>query len=209
MEISTRNLEGLPDVMRLRRLLQSMALLDAILQPKWEYRYYSFNARWGQGEMMGSMRDGSGDEFFVLFNKYGAFLKGFAHESTASAIPSRLFYRDVPAQFESCAREPAFEPEYVTFCVWRGIDQPRWSCSRVALFAGACDGSADLLSMLDGAASTYRAWANEYYERDVPLAAIGSVYEQRTLTDELVRVLNPQQSLAQLNSQAVEIGYPA
>ena len=47
MKISTRNLEGLPDVTRLKRLLQSLAMLDAILMPEWEYRYYSFNAHWG------------------------------------------------------------------------------------------------------------------------------------------------------------------
>jgi hypothetical protein len=115
MEISTRNLEGLPDVTRLRRLLQSVAILDAILMPEWQYRYYSFNAHWGQGEMMGSMINGSGDEFFALFNMHGVFLKGFDHEATAAAIPSRHFYRDLPAQFEPCAREPAFSPDDVTF----------------------------------------------------------------------------------------------
>ena len=65
MKITTENLDGLPDVARLKRLLQSMAMLDAILMPEWEYRYYSFNALWGEGEMMGSMRDGAGDEFLA------------------------------------------------------------------------------------------------------------------------------------------------
>jgi hypothetical protein len=59
--ISTRDLSLLPDVESLRRLWQSMAMLDAILSPDWEYRYYSFNAAWGAGEEMGSMRDGCGD----------------------------------------------------------------------------------------------------------------------------------------------------
>jgi hypothetical protein len=36
MTISTRNLDSLPDVTRLRALLQSLAMLDAILSPKWE-----------------------------------------------------------------------------------------------------------------------------------------------------------------------------
>jgi hypothetical protein len=73
MNISTGNLEGLPDVTRLKQLLRSMAMLDAILMPEWEYRYYSFNARWGEGEMMGSTRDGAGDEFFAPFNGHGTF----------------------------------------------------------------------------------------------------------------------------------------
>lgn len=207
MEISTRNLEGLPDVVRLRRLLQSMAMLDAVLMPEWQYRYYSFNAQWDQGEMMGSMRNGSGDEFFALFNVDGAFLKGFDHESAAAAIPSRHFYRDLPAQFEPCTREPAFSPDDVTFCVWRLIDQSQWSRSRVALFAGVADGSADILSMLDGVPETYRAWAKEYYERDIPLGAIESLYEHQRLTEKLVVTLNPRQSLERLNSEIIEIGY--
>ena len=207
MDISTRNLEGFPDVVRLRRLLQSMAMLDAVLMLEWQYRYYSFNAQWGQGEMMGSMRNGSGDEFFALFNADGAFLKGFDHESAAAAIPSRHFYCDLPAEFEPCTREPAFSPDDVTFCVWRLMDQPQWSPSRVALFAGVCDGSADILSMLDGVPKTYWAWAKEYYERDIPLDAIESLYEHQRLTEKLVVALNPRQSLERLNSEIIEIGY--
>lgn len=233
MGISTRNLEGLPDIVPLRRLLQSMAMLDAILQPQRWLRYYSFNAHWSQGEMMGSMSNGSGDELFALFNTHGAFLKGFAHESLAAAIPSQHFYRGLPVQFEKCAREAAFRPDDVTFCVWRLIDQPYRSCAKVDLPVSLdaslkvptpmalvrlativvasydADGSADILSMLDGVPDTYRAWALEYYERDLPLEAIESVYQHRVLTDELVVSLNPQQRLELLNSQIVEIGYAA
>lgn len=73
---------SLPDIPDLKRLCQSVAILDAILQPKWDFRYFSFNSRWAEGEMMASMRDGSGDDYFLLFNKAGAILKGYAHEST-------------------------------------------------------------------------------------------------------------------------------
>src|SRR5438105_3956555 len=78
--ISTRDLSLLPDVDGLRRTLQSMAMLDAILCPEWEFRYYSFNAAWDAGEQMGSMRNGSGDNFFAHFSPAGCWLKGFAHD---------------------------------------------------------------------------------------------------------------------------------
>jgi hypothetical protein len=39
MAISTSNLQDLSDVPTLKRLLQSIAMLDAILQPEWQYRY--------------------------------------------------------------------------------------------------------------------------------------------------------------------------
>lgn len=99
-------------------------------------------------------------------------------------------------------------PDDVTFCVWRLIDQSHWSCSKLDL--STCyeaDGSADILSMLEGVPGTYRAWAIEYYERDLPLEAIESVYEHRALTEQLVVALNPRQSLERLNSQILEIGY--
>ncbi|MBO6551131.1 MAG: hypothetical protein JJ964_16135, partial [Rhizobiales bacterium] len=62
--ISTLDLSKLPSPLQLKRLLQSLALLDAIMSPEWEYRYYSFDAQWSPSETMGSMRNGSGDEFF-------------------------------------------------------------------------------------------------------------------------------------------------
>jgi hypothetical protein len=212
MKISTRNLEGLPDVMRLKRLLQSMAMLDAILTPEWQHRYYSFNAHWGEGEMMGSMRDGSGDEFFALFNSHGVFLKGFAHDSAAAAerIPSELFYRELPGQLEQYRREPAFSTDSVTFCIWRLIGEPTWSYGKVDLPASDdADGSARLLSMLDGDPDTYRLWASEYCECDVPIGAIEAVYGHQALSDELVIALNPQQSVKLLGPDIAQIGYSA
>jgi hypothetical protein len=212
MEISTRNLRALPDIAGLRRLLQSMAMLDAILMPDWEYRYYSFNAHWSAGEMMGSMRDGAGDEFFALFNRYGAFMKGFVHDSPAAAarIPSESFYRDLPSEFEQCRRQPAFSPAEVTFCIWRLNHQPTWSCGRVELpVSDDADGSASMLSILDGAPDRYRGWASAYYERDLPVAPIEAVYRHQPLTEELVMSLNPQQRLNRLGNDIAEIGYPA
>ena len=48
------DLSKLPDVRDLMRLMQSLAILDAILSPEWDYRYSSFNSRWADGEQMGS-----------------------------------------------------------------------------------------------------------------------------------------------------------
>ena len=60
--VTKKILKMLPEIDSLKRLSQSLAMLDAILEPDWELRYYSFNSHWGEGEMMASMRDGSGDE---------------------------------------------------------------------------------------------------------------------------------------------------
>jgi hypothetical protein len=123
--ISTRDLTLLPDVDGLRRTLQSMAMLDAILCPEWQFRYYSFNTDWSPGEQMGSMRNGSGDDFFAHFSPAGCWLKGFAHEFPLSPYRTKpnLVWPGVldavPVEFTACLQEPAFSAAIVTFCIWR------------------------------------------------------------------------------------------
>ena len=136
--ISTRDLTLLPDVDGLRRTLQSMAMLDAVLCPEWQDRYYSFNAAWGIGQQMGSMRNGSGDDFFAHFGPAGCWVKGFAHEypmSPYSESPKRVWsgvLDSVPDEFAGCLREPAFTVEDVTFCIWRRYGDNRWQVGPVA-----------------------------------------------------------------------------
>ena len=79
--ISTRDLAGMPDIPAFRRLTQSLAVLDAILSREWEYRYYSFDSRWGPGELMASMRNGQGDHWFALMTDDGVVLHGLHHEA--------------------------------------------------------------------------------------------------------------------------------
>jgi hypothetical protein len=214
--ISTRDLSLLPDVDGLRRALQSMAMLDAILCPEWQFRYYSFNAAWAAGEHMGSMRNGSGDDFFAHFNSAGCWLKGFAHEYPMSPYrenpprPRPGVLDAVPAEFAACLREPAFSVEDVTFCIWRRYADRAWQVGPVQFPPGDPDpdGSAFLLSALDGRPETYRAWAVDYYGQDVDFAAVEYVYRHRPLTPEMVARLNPQVSLGELVADISEIGYP-
>lgn len=208
--ISTRNLGPIPDVPALLRLTQSLAMLDAILSPEWEGRYYSFNSRWAEGEQMASMRNGSGDEWFLLFFQAGAALKGFAHEApmaTTSTWPGVL--SDVPPAFQDFLTEPAFTLEDTTFCLWRTPSDTEWRRGTIAFPAGTDpDGSEDLLAIFDGEPRTYRQWAEEYYEHDVSLAAVEHVYGHRPLTPEIVAQLNPEVTLAALAEDVAEIGYP-
>src|SRR5262245_13262279 len=79
--ISTKDLRELPNIPELRRLTRALATLDAILSPEWQYRYYSFDSAWGKGELMASMRNGSGDHWFAIFCDAGVALHGLAHEA--------------------------------------------------------------------------------------------------------------------------------
>jgi hypothetical protein len=215
MPISTRNLRRLPDVDDLRALMQSMAMLDAILCPEWDLRYYSFNSRWSKGKQMGSMRNGSGDDYFALFNASGCFLKGFDHESPMTPYdrePKEVWpgvLDEVPSEFDTALNEPAFSMEDTTFCIWRRYTDRRWQCGSIEYPDGDDpDGSEMLLSILDGKPKSYKDWAEDYYERSVHLSAVKQVYAHEALTKQLIGRLNPEVTLKELANDIKEIGYP-
>jgi hypothetical protein len=206
----------LPEVDVLKKLCQSLAMLDAIMSREWEYRYYSFNSKWADGEQMASMRDGSGDGYYILFNSQGAFLKGFAHESPMSpwnkdqeqVWPGVL--DEVPSEFAAYLTEPAFSMHDTTFCLWRRHADSEWQSGNIEYPADDDpDGAEDLLSMLTGSPSDYQQFAESYYEVTLPLSTIEHIYQQRSLTDEVVAQLNPETDLAALKDDIEEIGYPA
>ncbi len=206
-DIGTGNLSSFPIPSRLKHIMQSMAVLDAIVSPEWVYRYYSFNAAWSDGEMMGSMRNGSGDDLFVLFSKAGAFAKGFNHEQWEE-FPEDLAYKDVPACFAKAVAEPAFVPEQVTFCCWYSEDKGQWEEASIPPHDCEENGSAWMLSELYGDPIKYVEFAEEYYEVDLDSEAVRSVYQHVPMTIALAHSLNSEIDYQQLLSDLEEIGYP-
>jgi len=206
--ISTRDLSALPPIDDLKKLTQALAMLDAVIQRDQEGRYYSFNAHWSSDEQMASMRNGEGDEWFCVFSKRGAFLKGLYHESEmAKQWPGLL--DGVPEIFKSALAEPAFSIEYTSFCIWRTYEDDRWHTGSISYPAGEDpDGSAWMLAILDGNPIRYQRWAEEYYGRPIDLSAVEQVYAHDALTDQIVRSLNPQIYLFDVVVDAAEIGYP-
>ncbi|MEO6655099.1 MAG: hypothetical protein ABIO36_03375 [Pyrinomonadaceae bacterium] len=82
--VTKARLNELANIENLERLCKSLAMLDAIMSPEWEYRYFSFNSKWADRERLASMRNGSGDEYYIWFGAIGAIIKGFDHESEMS-----------------------------------------------------------------------------------------------------------------------------
>src|SRR5262245_52976189 len=127
--ISTRDLKRLPDIPSLRRLTRSLAMLDAILSPEWQYRYYSFDSHWGEGELMASMRNGSGDGWFALFCSAGAVLHGLAHEAPfyQPNFPNLGIFEALPGELRSnFLHEPAFDTANRSVCIWRLAPDRNW-----------------------------------------------------------------------------------
>lgn len=213
--ISTKNLENLSGINDLKRLLQSLAVLDLIMSPEWEDRYYSFDSHWGESEMMGSMRNGSGDSFNALFDSNGCFFKGFAHESPLSSWREgnlekwKEILEKVPNIFSSAVSEPAFDMDSISFCFWRANDDVSWHCdSPETDEAEDPDGSAFVLECVNGNPSIYQDFVGEYYEEDIPLSPIRHIYSHAVITQDIIDLLNPEVKLEFIQDGLLEIGYP-
>jgi hypothetical protein len=214
--ISTTDLSALQPIDKLKKLTKSLAVLDAIIQRDWEYRYYSFNSKWSADEQMASMRNGQGDEWFCTFGPLGAFLKGFDHESLMSPWrnePKKVWpgvLDSVPEAFRSSLREPAFSMNDTTFCIWRTHVDTRWHTGKISYPPEAedPDGSAWMLAILDGNPNTYKEWAEGYYEQSVSLPAIIHIYEHKILSPEIVRELNPAIEFSSVLDDVATIDYP-
>ena len=209
--ISTRHLDGLPNIAGLRKLTRSLAMLDAIVCPEWEFRYYSFNSKWSAGEEMASMRTGEGDHWFALFFAPGAALHGLAHESPMyrQNDPWPGIWESLPKQLVAFRNEPAFDTANSTFCIWRKNRDTHWHRGDIEYAKGDDpDGSERLLWILDGSPATYHMWAEHYYGREIDLDAVQRIYRHVPLDKALVATLNPDVTLRKLRADIEEIGYP-
>ncbi len=215
--ISTLSLELMPSIEQAKRISQAAAMLDANICPgDWESRYFSFNSRWDETTMMASMRDGSGDDYFMTVSSVGAILKGFDHESVMSPYSQEVeqvwpgILEHVPQEFSGFLNEPAFKLEDTIFCIWHLTIDIGWQCGPIEFpkEKHANDGSSTLLWIFDGLPETYQKWAKEYYEVRVPIAAVRHVYAHKPLTEKIVQKLNPDIELTDLEDEIKEIGYP-
>ena len=214
MGVSTQNLAALPDAGKLEALCQSLAMLDAIIYPDWQGRYYSFNDGWDDNTSLASMRDGGGDDYFILFMLAGVVIKGFAHESAMSPYrtnPPSVWpgiLENVPEEMKVPLSDPALSMNDVTFCIWRTKEDGFWKRGDIA-FADTKDpdGSADLLALLGGNPTSYQAWAEEYYEQEIDLSAVEHIYNHKPLTNSVIELLNAEITSEDLAADITEIGY--
>ena len=213
---STQNLAALPDAGKLKALCQSLAMLDTIISPEWESRYYSFNDHWSDETSLASMRDGSGDDYFILFVPAGVVIKGFAHESEMSPYRVRppLVWPGIldalPEDLEIPLSDSAFSLEDVTFCIWNTVQDQQWKRGDISFpDAEFSDGSEDLLAILDENPETYQQYAEEYHEREISIEAIKHIYEHQSLTTSILMAINPEVTWEDLEEDIAEIGYPS
>ncbi|MFH8578915.1 hypothetical protein OG468_20415 [Streptomyces zaomyceticus] len=215
---------ALPGIEELRDHSRGLAMVEAVLSPEWESRYYSFDAHWSETEQLASMKNGSGDEYTIVLSPAGAFARVFDHESPLSPFGELAdgltwpgVIDGVPEAFREYLTEPAFTDEdgvhVTTACLWREPADTDWHTGPVEFTDledhEDPDGSERLLHLLtDRRAEAYAEFAEDYYERAVDIEAVRHVLALRPLTAEIVAALNPGVTLADLAEDVREIGYP-
>jgi len=205
--------QSLPDPRTLGNRAMALAMLDAIICPEFQYRYFSYDATWGIDEQVAAMRNGDGDHWFLHISNSGAALKGYVQqlprgEARAMALEVQ---RRMPEQFDAFLHEPAFAMDAVSYCYFRRSSDLAWSriAHPHAALAQWSDGSEDFLSILLAPASCYYNYASDYFECEPPLTSIEHIYALAPLTATVVKSLNPQMTLDEARAAADVIGYPA
>ncbi|WP_123559955.1 hypothetical protein [Kitasatospora cineracea] len=215
-------IKQLPEPETVRARSKAMAMLDAVLSPEWQWRYYSYDARWAPGEEMASMRDGSGNDYAIVFSAAGVYAQACNHESPISAYhvsPPALWpglFDLVPEVFRALVQEPAFADSSglprATVCLWREHADSAWKCGDVHVPDGDeedADGAQWLFGLLlEGTAEAFLEFADEVYELSLDPAAVQHVYDLKPLTQDIVAALNPEVRIEDLAEDIAQIGYP-
>ncbi len=205
----------LPDLGAVRRISRALAVLDLVLDGGDDVLpFFAFDARWSETEEAALMRDGSGNEYSIVFSPEGAFAYGFDHES-----PMSPWGRDgtlwpglldgVPDVFHAARDEPVFADDGVpraTVCFWRTVADDAWQAGPLAADRDGADHLFELLA--DGRPEAYLTFAEDYFEVQLEIEPIRHVYALMPLTEYVVTSLNPERRLADLAEGIAEIGYP-
>jgi hypothetical protein len=206
--ISTQDYSALPDAAGLKTLCKALAVLDAINSQELEYRYYTYNAVWGDDEKVLEMSDGEGDQMLILFRPEGCVINGYldGYDQPDKAQVAR----GLPEYFDDFIFGEPVNSIGTTFCLWY-TPAHGW---QTGVVDNEEDGSEELLFMLDGNPETYAEWADEYYGEEtdrspIDVAAVARVYQGETLTKAIVLgIVDELDDWAQLEVDLQAIGYP-
>ncbi|MCX7113284.1 MAG: hypothetical protein NTX45_24865 [Proteobacteria bacterium] len=198
MNYSISKINEITSLVDVKKKSQALALLDAIIEPEWEYRYFSFNCNWDHrsSEMMASMRDGSGNEYFLHFSTSGVVgkvLYGKKLEETSLLLAS------VPSCFSNFKNEAAFSVDKASFYFWKKHEDENWSALPNDLEAYP------LLGFLVGDSSYYHQWAENYYEQTIDSMVLEKVFNTLHIDSESLKILNSEITLEELGEDILEI----
>jgi hypothetical protein len=206
--ITSKNTSELPNQKRLREICKAISVAEAVLSPDWQYRYYSFNAFWSEGEEFCGMRNGHGDQMLILFTADGAVINGLSHEHLP--ISKSEILQDLPKIYHDFIFGEPVASTGTTFCIW--TENGQWRVGDLSMIEN--DGSGDLLHIFEDDVAVYAAWAAQYYELDhlilsPVLDTLLNLYAGVPLSKDMVLTLDPNfSSWTDLSNDLREIDYP-
>ncbi len=197
------NINQLPSIAEMIKISQSLAILDAILMPEWEYRYFSYNKSWNNKQYMASMRDGEGSHYYILFdenNKQPSCL-GKIYDRDQSIDDKVYSMVNKLEIFKTFLEEVAFENDKASFYFhfdqksnqWRAIPKEK---------------NIPFLGIMKNKQKEYIQWAEEYYETKIDAKVVTEIFEFKRLDERMISNLNPNIDLNDLLKDINEIGYP-
>lgn len=183
----------------LKQSLLQLATLNIILCDEEWLRYHRYQKHWSEGVDLATIDNGAGDHMYIFFTEKGAVIKGFDHESPVSPHARDEYqvwegmYDGLPNHFDALLTDEAIEKEEVTFCFWNKSGQ--WRQGNVVFNNGEDDGSGFLLGTLFDDPVEFKDWADDYFEMELSLETIASIYDGMPITDDQIKALNPEADL--------------
>jgi hypothetical protein len=180
---------------------RAIAVLDAIISPEWEYRYYSFNSNWADKECLASMRDGQGRYWFALQTESGIAITGNAKNT----IKGSILLNKLPKLFmNNFWNEPAFNTQESSFVGWKLNIDNGWE------FNYATDDVISINAMINillGNPEDYRIHAMTYFEKELNIEIIEKIYMGTKIDEKILRELNNEITVDDIRLDLEEIGY--
>ncbi len=208
------NFDKLISPVKLKELCKAISVLEAIICPEWELRYYSYQQNWDKNEELCEVRNSEGDAVLILFQQNGICINCFDKTCIINSLSNDVqeisfgIKHELPEQFSEFIFGEPVKSIGTTFCIW-SVNGRNWKVWNKKLFDDE-DKSAvkNLLELFDGNPMTYKKWAEEYYECELNIKYIEEVYKGSILSKEIVIGINPNfDDYEQLKADLAEIGY--
>lgn len=198
MSYSIQNINSLPSIKEVKKISQGLALVDAILMPEWEDRFFSFNNDWDGNKMeaMASMKDGTGNEYFINFTNHGVAGKVLYDEQLPTTKEHLFCIPDCLSGFKG---EHAFNLDNASFFFWRERDSSFWESSPNYLV------SYPLLGFLVGGFEAYMDWAENYYEKNINRDVLKDIFTSLKVNNDQLSIINADLSLDDIEGDIKEI----
>jgi len=205
---STKEPNLLPGRKNLQTICKAISVLDAILSPEWEYRYFSYNSKWAKDEEFFELRDGEGSHMLVLFHKKGCVINGF--DPDFQGRDKNKLTKGLPEVYKEFIFGEPVKSIGTTFCIWTN-ESEEWQVGEINNYD---DNSEEFLSFFEDDPQTYIDWATDYFEglykkSGIDENTVEKIYNGETLTKEMVlTIVDKLEDWKQLEADLKEINYP-